>query len=54
MASPIKFSRSSDIGVESLPPFLGEHTREVLLAAGVCDDEIDSLLAAGTIYQADG
>ena len=54
VASPIKFSRSPDIGVESLPPYLGEHTREVLRAAGVCDDEINSLIAAGTIYQADG
>jgi len=54
VASPIKFSRSLDIGVESLPPHLGEHTREVLQAAGVCDDEINALIAAGTIYQADG
>ena len=54
VASPIKFSRSPNIGVESLPPYLGEHTREVLRAAGVCDDEINSLIEAGTIYQADG
>ena len=54
LASPIKFSRSRDVGVQSLPPYLGEHTREVLKAAGLCNDEINSLIAAGTIYQADG
>ena len=54
LASPIKFSRSSDVGVAGLPPMLGEHTREVLGAAGLDDAEIDGLIAAGTVIQADG
>ena len=53
-ASPIKFSRSRDVGVACLPPMLGEHTREVLGAAGLDDAEIDGLIAAGTVVQADG
>ena len=52
LASPIKFSRSSDVGVMSLPPILGEHTLEVLKAAGVGEQEIDELIAAGVIVQA--
>ena len=54
LASPIKFNRSSDVGVAGLPPMLGEHTREVLGAAGLDDAEIDGLIAAGTVVQADG
>ena len=54
LASPIKFSRSSDVGVAGLPPMLGEHSREVLGAAGLDDAEIDVLIAAGTVFQADG
>ena len=54
LASPIKFSRSSDVGVACLPPMLGEHTREVLGAAGLDDAEIDALITAGTVIQADG
>jgi hypothetical protein len=33
---------------------LGEHTREVLGAAGLDNAEIDGLIAAGTVVQADG
>ena len=29
------------------PPLLGEHTREVLGEAGLDDDEIDAIVAAG-------
>jgi len=51
VASPIKFSRSVDVGVASVPPQLGQHTREVLLDAGLNDAEIDTLAAAGTIIE---
>jgi len=54
VASPIKFSRSREVGVAGLPPALGEHTREVLVAAGLSDAEIDALIAAGTIVVAEG
>ena len=52
LASPIKFSRSRDVGVACLPPMLGEHTRDVLGAAGLDDAEIYGLIAAGTGLQA--
>jgi len=54
VASPIKFSRSREVGIAGLPPALGEHTREVLVAAGLSDAEIDALIAAGTIVVAEG
>jgi len=55
MASPIKFSRSSEVGVGGLPPMLGEHSRDILRGVGLSDDEIDALVAAGTVgeYSAD-
>lgn len=49
MGSPIKFSRSRDVGVAVLPPQLGEHSREILRAAGLDEAEIDALVAAGTV-----
>lgn len=44
--SPIKFSETPS-GIRSRAPFLGEHSREVLREAGVSDDAIDELEAAG-------
>ena len=49
IASPIKFSRSPEVGVAHLPPRLGAHSREVLHEAGLDDAEIDALVAAGTV-----
>jgi crotonobetainyl-CoA:carnitine CoA-transferase CaiB-like acyl-CoA transferase len=54
IASPIKFSRSRDVGVASLPPRLGEHTYEVLRAAGLEESQIEVLIASGVIAQAEG
>ena len=49
MASPVKFSRSRDVGVAQLPPHLGQHSVEVLRDAGFDAAEIDTLLASGTV-----
>ena len=49
VASPVKFSRSPDVGVAQLPPQLGQHSIEVLIDAGFDRAEIDDLLASGTI-----
>ena len=41
---------AADDGVRTLPPAeLGEHTREVLLAAGVPPQELEALLASGAV-----
>jgi len=46
---PIKLSRTNS-KVASLAPHLGEHTREVLLEAGMDDKEIAELKASGAIH----
>jgi len=44
---------AADDGVRTLPPAeLGEHTREVLLAAGVPPQELEALLASGAVQAA--
>ncbi|MET0749743.1 MAG: CoA transferase, partial [Solirubrobacterales bacterium] len=43
---PVKLSRTPG-GVHAPAPALGEHTREVLSAAGFDESEIDALLASG-------
>jgi crotonobetainyl-CoA:carnitine CoA-transferase CaiB-like acyl-CoA transferase len=44
------FSRTQLTRV-TVPPGLGEHTREVLESVGYGDAEINALLAVGTIMQ---
>ena len=48
VAQPIKMS-GAEFRVRSTTPGLGEHTREVLSAAGYSDSEIDGLRTAGAI-----
>ena len=43
---PVKFA-AAPCDVRRLAPNLGEHSREVLLEAGLSDDEIDALVADG-------
>ncbi|MGZ8649548.1 MAG: CoA transferase, partial [Solirubrobacteraceae bacterium] len=45
---PVKLSRTPG-GVRSPGPVLGEHTRDVLAAAGYADDEIAALEGAGAV-----
>jgi len=44
---PIRFSRGPRRQIRSPAPLLGEHTREVLAAAGLSEQELDDLAAAG-------
>ena len=48
IASPMRFSKTP-VSYRRAPPMLGQHTREVLLEAGLDDATIDKLAAAGTI-----
>lgn len=48
VANPIKMS-ATPLRYEAAPPTLGQHTREVLAAAGLDASEIDQLQAAGVI-----
>ncbi|MFT4077332.1 MAG: CoA transferase [Asticcacaulis sp.] len=49
---PIKFSKTPST-VDRGAPRVGEHTREILAAAGKSEAEIDALLASGAVKQAD-
>ncbi|CAM3211800.1 CaiB/BaiF CoA transferase family protein [Asticcacaulis taihuensis] len=48
---PIKFSKTPST-VDRGAPRVGEHTREILSAAGKSDAEIEALLASGAVKQA--
>ena len=48
---PIKFSKTPST-VDRGAPRIGEHTREILTAAGKSEAEIDALLASGAVKQA--
>ncbi len=48
LAPPIHLSRT-DTAVFRAPPALGEHTREVLEAAGLQAQEIEALLREGVV-----
>ncbi len=48
---PIKFSKTPST-VDRGAPRVGEHTREILAAAGKSEAEIDALLASGAVKQA--
>ena len=52
LGTPVKMSASTlESGAEKRPgaPTLGQHTREVLLEAGLRDVEVDRLMAAGVV-----
>lgn len=49
IASPIKFSRSKDVGVKYTPPLIGEHTIQILKEQGYSEQEIELLLKDGII-----
>ena len=44
IASPIKFSRSKDVGIKHTPPAIGEHSTEILKELGYSDQKINQLL----------
>jgi crotonobetainyl-CoA:carnitine CoA-transferase CaiB-like acyl-CoA transferase len=46
---PLDFS-ATPASIRRLPPRLGEHSREVLREAGFSDDEIETMVAAGTTF----
>ncbi|MDY6946021.1 MAG: CaiB/BaiF CoA-transferase family protein [Pseudomonadota bacterium] len=48
VANPIKMS-GTPLQYQSAPPLLGQHTREVLIDAGLTADEIDRLQASGIV-----
>jgi crotonobetainyl-CoA:carnitine CoA-transferase CaiB-like acyl-CoA transferase len=48
IASPVDFHGTPG-AQRSLAPRLGEHTREVLLASGFSDDEIDRMISSGAV-----
>jgi crotonobetainyl-CoA:carnitine CoA-transferase CaiB-like acyl-CoA transferase len=49
---PMKFSRGPDRVIRRRAPLFGEHTREVLLAAGVSEAELDAMEADGVTGRA--
>jgi len=51
VSSPIQIADQEKVPA-TLAPELGQHTVEVLRAAGVASEEIDRLLRAGVIVQA--
>ena len=54
---PVRSVRSpflaEDAGKDAHAPRLGEHSREVLLEAGLSEAEVDGLVAGGVVGQAD-
>ena len=51
VSSPIKFSRSQSVGVKHKPPFIGQHTKEILKEAGYSEEAINKLLSEEIIFQ---
>ena len=51
VSSPIKFSRSTSVGVKHKPPFIGQHTKEILKDAGYKDEAIEEMLSNQIIFQ---
>ena len=51
VSSPIKFSRSKSVGVKHKPPFIGQHTKEILKDAGYKDEAIEEMLTNQIIFQ---
>ena len=44
IASPIKFSRSENVGIKHTPPAIGEHSSEILKELGYSDQKINQFL----------
>ena len=44
IASPIKFSRSENVGIKHTPPAIGEHSTEILKELGYSDQKINQFL----------
>ena len=44
IASPIKFSRSKNVGIKHTPPAIGEHSSEILKELGYSDKKINQFL----------
>lgn len=53
MTSPPYNFSETPASIRRLPPHLGEHSREVLAAAGYSDDDINSMIADGTTRTAE-
>lgn len=51
VSSPIKFSRSKSVGLKHKPPFIGQHTKEILKDAGYKDEAIEEMLSNQIIFQ---
>jgi crotonobetainyl-CoA:carnitine CoA-transferase CaiB-like acyl-CoA transferase len=51
VSSPIKFSRSKSVGVKHKPPFIGQHTREILNDAGYDNQVIEQMIANQIIFE---
>ena len=51
VSSPIKFSRYKYVGVKHKPPFIGQHTKEILKDAGYKDEAIEEMLSNQIIFQ---
>lgn len=51
LAPPVKFS-TMDYTIRKAPPWLGQHTAEVLREAGLSDTEVDKMFADGVAFDA--
>jgi len=50
---PVRFAQNPS-SIRSMPPLLGEQSRDILAEAGYSDDEIEGLLASGASVQHTG
>jgi crotonobetainyl-CoA:carnitine CoA-transferase CaiB-like acyl-CoA transferase len=48
IAPPVQFEHRA-ASIKSLPPRLGEHSREILIEAGLSDAVVDELMAHGAL-----
>ena len=51
IASPIKFSRSKDVGIKLTPPAIGEHTIQIIKDLGYSEQKIKVLLKDKIIFK---
>lgn len=50
---PVRFAKTPAETLRRHPPKLGEHSRQILLEAGLSDTDIDALIASGAAIQAE-